>query len=93
MPMRGWATPAASGPSNGSPRLAGFAGSLRVATPNTTWDCSLPCTAGNPPQVPRIPSVFRNLELCFGSLTGRMYFGTVAKLLPKTLAELSAASG
>jgi hypothetical protein len=29
------------------------------------------------------PSAFRNLGLCFGSLTGRTYFGTVAKLIPK----------
>jgi hypothetical protein len=28
-------------------------------------------------------SAFRNIGLCAGSLTGRIYFGTVAKLLPK----------
>ena len=38
-------------------------------------------------------SAFRNIGLCAGSLTGRIYFGTVAKLLPKALAELSAACG
>jgi|HubBroStandDraft_3_1064219.scaffolds.fasta_scaffold176687_2 hypothetical protein len=46
-------------------------------------------TAGNPPR-------YRGINLPFvtpESLTGRTYFGTVAKLLPKTLAELSAASG
>jgi hypothetical protein len=36
---------------------------------------------------------FVTFGLCAGSLTERIYFGTVAKLLPKALAELSAACG
>jgi len=58
-------------------------------------DCSLYCRVY--PVVTRrstgFPCVFRNLRVCFGSLTGGTYFVTVAKLLPKTLVELSVAGG
>jgi len=48
---------------------------------------------GNRPEVTAETQSSVTEELCLRPLTGGTYFVTVAKLLPNTLAELSAACG